>query len=177
MTISEVTVKRYRTSTIFSVVASIDLAIKDVPDATALSKFRLLPLERDLTRTLLDEIYIALRGRGLPMKGRRWGGASSGSVRSLVDTLVDASDVLPAHALLNRHEQEALGNAGCLRIICRPACVKMIEATAGVAQRVACGRHVLFRDRAAYRRITRCSCLSVCIRRAKCKGPDASSES
>jgi len=153
------------------------LATEDVPDATALSKFRRLLLPRDLTRTLLDEIDIALRGHGLLMKEGRWGDARSGPVRSLVDTLADASEVLPAHVLLNGHEQKALGNAGRLRIICGPACVKTIEATTGVAQRVACGRHVLFRDPAADRQILLRFCFPTCIWHAKYKGADASSES
>ncbi|KHJ63034.1 IS5 family transposase, partial [Burkholderia glumae] len=48
--------------------AGIDLAVENVPDATALLKFRRLLLEHDLTRKLFDEIGISLCERGLMMK-------------------------------------------------------------------------------------------------------------
>ncbi|KVD73085.1 IS5 family transposase [Burkholderia ubonensis] len=48
--------------------AGIDLAVEDVPDVTALLKFRRLLVEHDLTRKLFDEIGISLCERGLLMK-------------------------------------------------------------------------------------------------------------
>ena len=48
--------------------AGIDLAVENVPDATALLKFRRLLIEHELTRKLFDEIGISLCERGLMMK-------------------------------------------------------------------------------------------------------------